>query len=57
MRGKVARSIMSLLFLLAAGFCLGCDPSAVGDQARASLSSFVTGIVNNTITDIINNND
>lgn len=44
-------------FVLFAGLLSGCDTADVGTQARASLSSFVTGIVNGVISDAINGND
>jgi len=42
---------------LVVGLVAGCSSNTLADQARSSLSSFITGVVNNTITDVINGNN
>jgi len=49
--------ISTLLAALALSLCVGCEGANLGNNARASLSSFVTGVVNGIITSAINGNN
>ncbi len=53
-----ARRLFAVGFVtLVVGLVSGCSSNTLADQARSSLSSFITGVVNNTITDVINGNN
>ncbi len=54
MKNGCFRRILMTLTMLAGIFATGCTAQSVADAARASLTSFVTGIVNQGITAVLN---
>jgi len=49
--------LAGIFVVLAALVMTGCNAEQIGNQARSSLSSFITGVVSNAINDVIHGNN